>query len=138
MVNWKKEIENSKNIINISFIDYDNIKFYTMKDLDEHFNKNKGNKDNTNDNEFYNYINNKYKKEEEDNKNIGNNNNNININNNNTIINKNKYNKNNYNKNNYNKNKYNNLFAYYYTYFNKKIIFLSPNFTSQILKTLIL
>ena len=134
MVKWKKEIENSKNIINISFIDYDNIKFYTMKDLDEHFIKNK---DNTNDNEFYNYINNKYKNEEEGNKNIGNNNNNNNninnINNNNTIINKNKY-----NKNNYNKNKYNNLFVYYYTYLNKKKIFLSPNFTSQILKTLIL
>jgi hypothetical protein len=125
MVNWKKEIENNKNTINISFIDYDNIKFYTMKDLDEHFNKNK---DNTNDNEYYNYINNKYKKEEkkkekeeeEGNKNISN-------------INKNKF-----IKNNYNKNKYNNLFVYYYTYLNKKIIFSSPNFTNQILKTLIL
>ena len=123
MVNWKKEIENDKNTINISFIDYDNIKFYTMKDLDEHFNKNK---DNTNDNEYYNYINNKYKNEEnkkkekeEENKNISN------------------INKNNYNKNNYNKNKYNNLFVYYYTYLSKKIIFLSPNYTSNMLKTLL-
>ena len=43
MVNWEKECQNVDNKIIINFIDYNNIKFYTIKDINNYFN---GNDDN--------------------------------------------------------------------------------------------
>ena len=128
MVNWKKETDNVNNKINISFIDYNNIKFYTMEEINTYFNKNKDNTDYS-DNKYSNYI----KKEEKEVK-KGNTNANTNTNTNKN----NKTNKTN-NTNNTNKDKYKNLLIHCYIYLNNKMILLLPHFnTSHILNNLII
>jgi dolichol-phosphate mannosyltransferase len=43
MVNWNKEIQDIDNKIIVNFIEYNNIKLYTIKDINTYFNENDDN-----------------------------------------------------------------------------------------------